>query len=156
MQLYDLCTVTDLGNNEVRITAKNKRTKYYKYVKFVKDGDNLEVTLRHKRLYFEFDHGESLYCLIGSEDLSRRAPPQPKDMTRAERILQNRKERVKEYFTTHFDKINEVKRFCKIEGVHSFNNIRYEFRRITGFDGVYLIDEKDLTEILKEYGFIVG
>lgn len=157
MQLYELYTIKKLNDFEFHITPKGKSSRIYRYDEFIQDGQNLKIVTKRAKYFFEFDSDEMRWCLVTIEMASNKQKSTSKNQssTKVEHMLEARKQAVIDYFYDHVDKLAEVKKFCKIEGVQSFNNIRFEIRRIMRFDGVYRVDEAVLTGILRDFGFVV-
>lgn len=157
MQEYFLKFLNDKKVRISHIGGTISETKTLKYDDFKLDGSEAELTLHDQKLIFyisDEENAKNRYILIDIERRATNSDDKPKIVTK-KKIKIDQKQRIEQFFDENPLELMAVRQFCKIEGVISIENVRYEIRRIMNCGDVYHVWIEDLYDILQKRGFVM-
>lgn len=172
MEIGKYYRIMILDFDKIQIIPKGKRPREYKYDDFYQEKTDCWVDMHGKRYYFTYNDRTAMYFLIAIESTRKikKMEEEERDNMPTSVVVEEKKrpeeggnrsnfkrtERITKYFEDHPDELKAVKKFCRIEGVHKFENLRYEIRRMMGIGEIYHLTRDELTTILKKFGFKVA
>lgn len=168
-EYYDL-SVTDF--DKIKVIPEGQRHRVCRFDDISITNGIIKLYRRNDIHHFEYDERKNMYLLthisknkvqntvdaaINLEAMDKKIEKSENEThdQRIKRFKSTRCNKIFRYFANHRYEIMNVRRFCEIEGVKNPENIRYEVRRIMGIGDVYHISLDELSDILRQFGFVI-